>query len=470
MRLLVANGSVVTPEGVQGLDVLCEDGRIAALLDPGVAVDTEETLDAGGQLVFPGFIDPHVHSRDPGLTHKEDFAHATLGALVGGVTTIIEMPNAVPPVDSVDVFHERRAQHEKSAWVDFGLWGISIGEENLDQLGPMIEAGAAAIKIFWGYALRRDTRQLVYNLDDEPLENLLQPPDNGLVLEIFREVASVGGLLAAHCEDRDVLTRSEQALGHPVETYEDLLAARPDTAESTSIAIAAEFARATGCRFHVVHMFRSSGVETVRSARERGIDVTAETCPQYLTLTDEDYGSVGPVMKVYPPIRTRSDQESLWSAVNDGTIVSIGSDHAPHTVEEKSRGFATQPAGAVGCETFGPVMLDSLFRDKIRIERFADVMSTSTAKLYGLYPRKGVIRTGSDADLTLVDPSGSREVRNESLVAKQPVSPWNGFSLQGRPTAVVLRGEVAMRDGKAVGERRGRFVLARREQSGGRVT
>jgi dihydroorotase len=469
MRLLIANGAVVTPDGVQDVDILCEDGRIAALLDRGVSVSADETLDAAGQLVFPGFIDPHVHSRDPGLTHKEDFAHSTLGALVGGVTTIIEMPNAIPPVDSVEVFHQRREQHEQVAWVDFGLWGISVGEANLDQLAPMIEAGAAAIKIFWGYALRRDTRQLVYNLDDEAPENLLLPPSNGVVLQTFQEVARTGGLLAAHCEDRDILAASERALGHPIETYGDLLAARPDTAESTSIAVAAEFSRATGCRFHVVHMASAKGVETVRSARQRGIPLTAETCPQYLTLTEDDYPRIGPMMKVYPPIRGQLDQDALWEGLNDGTIVSVGSDHAPHTLEEKARGFATQPAGAVGCETFGPVMTDALFREKTSIERFADVMSTSTAKLYGLYPRKGAIRAGSDADFTLVDASATRTVRNEELVAKQPVSPWNGFDLRGLPTAVVLRGEVAMRDGKPVGDRRGRFVPARRDATAGQT-
>lgn len=464
MRLLVANGSVVTPDGVQEVDVLCDEGRIVALLERSLDVEVDETFDARGNLVFPGFIDPHVHSRDPGLTEKEDFDHSTLGALVGGVTTIIEMPNAIPPVDSIDVFHERREHHEQVAWVDFGLWGISVGDTNLDQLRPLVDAGVAGIKIFWGYALRRDTRQLVYNIDDEPVENLLMPPDNGVVLRVFREMAEAGGLLAAHCEDRDILTASERSLGHPVQSYDDLLAARPDTAESTSIAIGAEFARTTGCRFHVVHMASARGVEVVRAARARGIPVTAETCPQYLTLTDEDYERVGPMMKVYPPIRTPRDQEALWDAVADGTIVSIGSDHAPHTLEEKSRGFATQPAGAVGCETFGPVMTDALFRGKTSIGRFAEVMSTSTAKLYGLYPRKGVIRPGSDADLTIVDPNASRVIRNEDLVAKQPVSPWNGFSLTGLPTAAVLRGEVAMRDGKPVGEHRGQFVPARHEQ------
>ena len=460
MRLLVANGTVVTPAGPIEADVLCEDGRITALHDRGTGPAVDEVLDAEGRLVLPGFIDPHVHSRDPGLTEKEDFAHSTRGALTGGVTTILEMPNAIPPVHSAEIFAERRAQHEQSAWTDFGLWGISLGENNLDQLGPLFEQGAVAVKLFWGYALRRDTKQLVYNLLDEPADNVVMPPDNGAVLRVFEEVARCGGLLAAHCEDRDVLTASEQALGHPVESYEDLLRARPDTAEAVTIGVATELAAATGARFHVVHMASALGLEAVRAARRRGLTLTAETCPQYLTLTDEDYPRVGPVMKVYPPIRHRADQEALWAGLDEGSIVSVGSDHAPHTVEEKARGFATQPAGAVGCETFGPVMLDALVNGRLSLARFTDVMSTATAKLYGLYPRKGAIQPGSDADLTIVDPSAQRVVRNEDLVAKQPVSPWNGVTLKGAPVAAVLRGRVAMRDGQVQGERRGRFVAA----------
>lgn len=463
MQFVVRNGTVVTEGGLVAADVVCADGRISALVEPGASTSAEDVYDAKGCLVFPGFIDPHVHSRDPGLTHKEDFAHSTLGALVGGVTTILEMPNAVPPVDSVAVLNERREQHEQVAWVDFGLWGISIGDTNLHELGPMIEAGAAAIKIFWGYALRKDTKQLVYNLGDEPPENVILPPDNGTVLRVFEAMAAVDGLLAAHCEDRDILASSEADLGHPIESYEDLLAARPAVAEATSIAVGAQFAKATGCRFHVVHMASAEGAEVVRQARSQGLPVTAETCPQYLSLSAEDYDRIGPMMKVYPPIRGAEHRDALWAAVNDGTIVSVGSDHAPHTVEEKSQGLATQPAGGVGCETFGPVMLDRLFRGDTTPERFADVMSTSTAKLYGLYPKKGAILPGSDADLTIVDPGATWTVRNEELVAKHPTSAWNGFELTGVPTMVILRGEVAMKDRKPVGEHRGRFVAARRD-------
>lgn len=472
MDLLIRGGTVVTAAGLTEADVLCRDGRIAALLDPdggpaSVGADgsdgvdgAAEHVDARGRLVFPGFIDPHVHSRDPGATHKETFAHSTLGALCGGITTVLEMPNALPAVTDLATFRSRRAEHEPRAWTDFGLWGMALGPDNVEEIAAMFGEGAVAVKLFWGYALHRETKGLVYNFADEPPENLLLPPENGEVLELFRSVAATGGVLAAHCEDRHILAESARALGHPIETYADLLAARPAVAEATSIAVGAQFARATGCRFHVVHMASRMGAETVRQAQELGAPVTAETCPQYLTLSDADADRLGPLLKVYPPVRDAENQQALWDALADGTIDSVGSDHAPHTVEEKDAGFGTAPAGGIGIETLAPLLVDGMVRGRLTPQRLAAVLSTDTARLYGLWPRKGEIRPGADADLTLVDPEGRHTVRNEQLHALNPASTWHGAQLQGAVTASVLGGRLSMRDGEPVGERHGRFVTA----------
>ncbi|HEX4811437.1 MAG TPA: amidohydrolase family protein [Nonomuraea sp.] len=465
MRLLVSQGTLVTEHGLIAADLLCADGRIRALLARGEAVAADEHIDASGQLVFPGFIDPHVHSRDPGATHKETFAHSTLGALCGGTTTILEMPNAVPAVTDVATFEKRREEHAAKAWVDFGLWGMALGPGNLHEIAGLHRAGAVAVKFFWGYALDRETKGLVYNFTAAPPESMLLPPENGEVLEMFAEVASYGGVLAAHCEDRHILARSAELLGHPIETYDDLLLARPAVAEATAIAVGAQFARATGCRFHVVHMASAAGARVVREARAAGVPITAETCPQYLTLTDRDADRLGPALKVYPPVRSQADQDALWAAVNDGTISSVGSDHAPHLVEEKLLGFGSAPAGGLGVETLAPLMVDAMARGKITPVRLAEVLSTETAQLYGLWPRKGTIRPGADADLTLVDPSGSHQISNERMHALNPVTTWDGWNLRGRVTASVLRGHPAMKDSEPVGERRGRFVAADHDRS-----
>lgn len=460
MRLLVQNGTLVTPSGLIAADLLCTDGSITAIYDRGQTVAADEVVDASGQLVFPGFIDPHVHSRDPGNTHKETFDRSTLGALCGGVTTILEMPNAVPAVSTAEIFAERRAQHEKNAWVDFGLWGLALGEANAAEIPKMFDAGAIGVKFFWGYALDRETKGLVYNFAAARPEDILLPPEHGEVLEMFANVARTGGLLAAHCEDRHILASCAEALGGPIKTYDDLLAARPAIAEATTIAIGAQFAGVTGCRFHVVHMASAEGEATVRQAQAAGAPVTAETCPQYLTLTADNADELGPMIKVYPPVRHKDDQDALWRGILDGTISSIGSDHAPHLVSEKMVGFEDAPAGGLGVETIAPLMVDAMVSGKISAERLAQVLSSGTASLYGLGHRKGRIVPGNDADLTLVDPNASHAIRNEDMHALNPASTWDGWKLQGRITASVLGGTVAMSDGEPVGDRSGKFVAA----------
>lgn len=460
MSLLIHGGSLVLETGVERADLLCEDGRIAAILEPGHHVAHDEELDVTGQLVFPGFIDPHVHSRDPGDTHKETFHHSTLGALCGGLTTILEMPNAVPAVSTVEVFHERKAHHEQSAWVDFGLWGLALGPQNNAELPGLFEAGAVAVKLFWGYALDKQTKGLVYNFEAADPDEIILPPENGEVLELFQAVADAGGVLGVHCEDRHVLAASAAALGHPIETYEDLLRARPAAAESAAIALGAEFARLTGCTFHVVHMASKEGARVVRDARGAGIPITAETCPQYLTLTDADAERLGPLIKIYPPVKHQDDQDAMWEGLRDGSIELVASDHAPHPAAEKLAGFGQAPAGGLGVETIAPLMVDGFVEGRLDAVQLANVLSVNTARKFGIHPRKGSLRVGSDADVSIVDPNGSTSIRNETLHALEPVSTWDGRDLKGRITASVIRGSVAMRDGEPVGERRGQFVAA----------
>jgi allantoinase len=442
--------------------MVCTDGRIASIGDADTA-SVDDEIDARGLLVLPGFIDPHVHSRDPGQTHKEDFAHATRAAAAGGVTTLFDMPNAIPPVSSAAIFADRAQQHAQVAFTDFGLWGLALGAENLAEIGGLFAAGAVGVKLFWGYALHRQTQTLVYNLADEAPENLIQPPGYGDVLALCREVARVGGLLAAHCEDRGLIESAERALGHPIGTYAELLQARPDTAEAVSIAVAAELSAASDCRFHVVHTSSRRGIQAVRRARAEGVRLTAETCPHYLSFSLEDFAELGVAMKVYPPIRTSDDRAALWDAVHDGTVASIGSDHAPHTHAEKALGLGSAPAGVAGVETLGAVMVDAMMRGQVAPERLAWTLSEGTARLYGVSARKGALEVGSDADFTLVDPSGSTVVDQTRLHSKQPLSPWHGRTLRGAIRLVVLRGSVIARHGEPLGEPRGQLVQAQHQ-------
>jgi allantoinase len=458
MRLLVTGGTVVTPQGARSLDVLCENGRIAALLDADTRVRADEALSARGLLVFPGFIDPHVHSRDPGLTDKEDFAHATRSALAGGLTTILDMPNAVPPLTDVATFEQRARDHARIAEVDFGLWAQTLGAENLDQLAGLAAAGAVGFKLFWGYALDRRTKRLIYTFADAPPEDVLPPTPLGEVHEVMQELAAAGALMAAHCEDREIMSAAERALGRSIETYSDLLATRPALAETVAVGLAAQLAADTGCRFHVVHVSSRSTVQLLRNAKAHGAPISGETCPQYLLLTDADYARLGAAMKVYPPIRTGADQAELWAGLDEGTLVSVGSDHAPHTREEQERPLATRPAGMLGIETLVPLMLDAMHRGRLSPERVAGVLAEDTARVYGIDDRKGVIRIGNDADLTLVDPTRAFTIDQEALHSLNPSSVWDRHRGHGVAVASVLRGELLMRDGDPVGPHRGDLV------------
>lgn len=458
MRTNIVGGTIVTPHGSMRADLVVEGERFAMLAEPGSGPTPDEQIDARGMLLFPGFIDPHVHSRDPGLTEKEDFAHSTLAALCGGVTTLLEMPNAVPPVADAAVFQDRVAQHSEVASVDFGLWGISLGAENLGALRELVGTGVVGIKLFWGYALDRRTRELVYNFADRSPDDLLLPPGTDGVWDLFREVAAAGGLLAAHCEDRGVLEAAQRALGHDLRDYDDFLASRPDAAEAAAIAVAVECARATGCRFHVVHVSSARGIELVRRARADGVPISAETCPQYLTLGDGDFSRLGARMKVYPPVRRACDGAALHEAIRDGTISSVGSDHAPHTVEQKSMDLASAPAGAIGVETLVPVMLNEAASGRLTWKQLAWVLSEGTARVYGLHPQKGTLRPGADADVAIVDPGREWRIDNKLLHSKHNLSPWHGLQGRGKVVRSLLRGETVMVDGEPTGEPRGRLV------------
>jgi allantoinase len=458
MTLAIRNGRVVTPNGSFRADVICEGEQISSIETSGSSRVGEDDIDASGMLVFPGFIDPHVHSRDPGLTEKEDFSHSTAAAAAGGITTILEMPNTVPPIMDAGGLRERANQHSTVAAVDFGLWALSLGAENVDELPALFEAGAVGVKLFWAYALHKETKQLLYNLGDASPNEIIEPPALDEVLDVFAAVASARGLLAAHCEDRAVLERSERVHGPQLKNYSDLLTRRPDAAEAASVGLGVEFSRHTGCRFHVVHMASRRATLLVRQAQRQGIPISAETCPHYLILSNESYARLGSLMKVYPPIRLREDQSALREAVVDGTITSVGSDHAPHTIDEKRQPLSSQPAGIIGVEMIARLMLNEVAEGRISIERLAWVLSEGTARLYGLYPQKGAILPGSDADLTIVRPDLEWTIRDQELHSKNPISPWDGWSGRGTPVWAILRGHPIMQNGQLLSKPSGRWV------------
>ena len=441
-------------------DVLVEGGRVAALgRDVGRG---GEEVDARGLWLLPGAIDAHVHSRDPGFPAKEDFESLTAAAAAGGVTTVVDMPNTVPVVDSAAAFDEKLEQVSGRARVDFALWGGVRSSSSDDDVQGLLDAGAVGIKAYLGYAVRRSTGQVVYTLDtgDPDLE---PPPGYGTLARVAPLLAGYRAPLAVHAEDPDVL----RAYARPLGAYADVLAARPPLAEAVAVAALAAISRASGCATHIVHLSGAEGLGEGAAARQAGVALHLETCPQYLWCTDEDAERMGGVAKMYPPIRGAGDRAALRVALRDGLIERVATDHAPHEDGEKlGRSLEDTAAGSPGVQTLYLSCLE--LAGELGAPPAAAVrwVSEGPARGLGLWPRKGVIQPGSDADLVLVDPGGETVVRPEAMRSRQRHGVFDGRRFGFAVKAVWSRGDEVARDGEPVGGP-GRGVLVRPAARGG---
>ncbi|WP_249226816.1 allantoinase AllB [Alicyclobacillus mengziensis] len=457
--LMIKNGDLVTPQATRRADIGITGGKIAAIgnLEGAAARDV---YDASGLYVFAGFIDEHVHSRDPGLTQKEDFEHSTMSAAAGGVTTILEMPNSVPPVKDVESFKSRAHSLGSKSFVDFGLWGMVLGDFNTADLPGLAEAGVIGFKFFWGYALNKKTLALVYNFSKS--DDVRLPPDEGEIYDAFKVIGQLGRPVAIHAENSQVITRlteHEKSLGQ--NTYASFLRSRPSYTEAMTIRSGLALAHATGVHLHILHIAAGEGVDLVRAARQAGQRVTGETCPHYLLLTDEDYERVGNDMKIYPPIREREHQEKLWDGIKSGAIAAVGSDHAPHEEAEKVGDIWSVPAGACGVQTLVPLMLNAAAEGRLTLNQVAGLLSENPARIWGLYGQKGTLNPGADADITIVDMKEKWLLTKEEMYSKNKINPFAGTTVQGRPVATFVRGQKVMDHGKPIGAPVGRLVKPR---------
>lgn len=456
--LVIENGTIVTNKEDYQATIYIKNGKIEAVTNEPLAGDAETSIDAAGCYIFPGFIDTHIHSRDPGATYKEDFHHSSMAAAAGGITTVFEMPNTNPPINNVGNFKKQASNLESKALVDYGIWGICLGHLNLDDLNQLHEAGVIGFKFFWGYAVHSKTFQLMYNYKTG-MEDVIPPFGDGEVFDMFTEVAKTGQVLAIHAENNDLI----QHLTNKVESrggrsYQDLLEGRPNLAEELTIQSGIAMAKKTGARLHILHVSTAEGVEAIRQAQKDGYPITAETCPHYLFLSDEDYDEIGPQMKVYPPVKYKKDQEALWAGLVDGTISFVCSDHAPHTESEKDGDLWSIPAGMCGVETLAPLMLDAVSKGKLTINDVAALLSEGPAKLFNVYPKKGSVLVGTDADLTIVDMEKEYMIKREDLHSKSKVTAFDGFKVKGKPVYTIVRGNIVMQDGKLNSHPSGQLV------------
>jgi dihydroorotase len=434
--LVIAGGRVVSADSVFAADIAVAGETIVAIGDGLAARGAREVIPAAGRYVLPGAIDSHVHFREPGYTHKEDWGSGTAAAAVGGVTTVFEMPNTNPPTGTVEALRLKQEAAARQAHVDYGIYGL-LDENNIGELEALIAQGVAGFKCFMGNTFGD-----------------LPAPSDGAMLEGFEILARHGLRCVVHAENPSIMARRQarmEAAGRADPHAH--LAARPEICEIEAIGRAIVFAEWTGARLHIAHHSAKDSLYLVRAGKARGADVTVETCPQYLLLDSTDVERLGGLLRVNPPIRAPGHGEALWAALHDGTIDMIATDHAPHAPEEKRRAdIWSCDCGFPGVETQMPIMLTEVNRGRMTISDYVRWSAANPAKAWGLFPRKGVLQVGSDADIVIADLACDEFIDQRELHSRSKISPWHGRAITGRPRHTIVRGRVVVRDGRLVGE------------------
>ena len=422
MKIQIKNAIVVLPDGAKETAVLIDGKKIAQIgQDDTTAAD--QVVDGSGMYLLPGIVDDQVHFREPGLTHKEDLAHATRACAKGGVTSFLEMPNTIPNCTTQQRLDEKLEIASRVSLVNYGFY-IGATTDNIEDLKNIQRT--PGIKIFIGSS----TGDLLV--------------DKQSALE--RIFAETNLPICAHCEDETTIRANQQNFADATDVavhsqIRDHQAALIATRRSIDLAIRHEHP------FHVLHVSTAAEIPEIAAAPDW---VTAEVCPHHLFFNVDDYQRLGSLVKMNPSIKTRDDNRQLWQALLEGTITVIATDHAPHTLEEKQQPFPDCPSGLPAVENSVALLLNQVNQGNCTIEQVVKWMSSEPARIWKL-KGKGKIEVGADADLVLVDMNLKQTIRNSDQQTKSKWSPWDGTELQGWPVATWVMGHqvFALRDGQS---------------------
>jgi dihydroorotase len=428
--LVINGGTIVSPDAEYRASIAIKNGLIHAIGAPEAMPPAKETLDALGLHILPGAIDVHVHFRDPGYPQKEDFASGTAAAAFGGVTTIFDMPNTLPTIGTPEALAAKHRIAAEKAYVDYGLYAV-LGEDSIEHVSALIDGGIIGFKLYMGNTFGR-----------------IPSPTTGAMLEAFEVVAPTGKRISLHAETNSIMERRESRLRAAGRTEPIAhLAARPAVVAVEAVARAAILAEWTGARIHVLHISSAAELRPLAEAKARGVEITGETCPHYLLLSEADYEKFGGIIRVNPPVREAPNRQPLWDALMDGTIDMIATDHAPHAPDEKTRNdIWTVDCGFPGVETQMPLMLTEIGRGRATIQDYVRWSAESPAKIWGLYPRKGALTVGSDADVAIVDLSRTWTIDDALIQSRSKISPWHGRQATALPIHTIVRGRFVMKD------------------------
>ncbi|HYC46176.1 MAG TPA: dihydroorotase family protein [Burkholderiales bacterium] len=440
---VIRNGRVVTPEGEKQADVYFASGRIVGVGSMPEHDQAAHVIDAAGKYVVPGFIDGHVHLREMGNSDREDFYTGTQAAAVGGITTVMDMPNSKPNVITPDDYKSRRDRVLERAYVNIGLyvWACS---KNADRLHEFQDLRPVGFKIFTAETGAYDPEFAKYITTDA-----------AVMYRIFEQTARLRTVTAVHSECQSLIGHFEQharnAMQPDMRAY---LHSRRQSVEDVAVFSEVAMARETGARLHICHVVGKGAVDFLRWAkRDYYPDVTCEAAPGNLLMNDEDTIAKGSVAKFSPPVQGETHRRALWAGLLDGTIDIVGSDHAPQDYEKKHNPNIWEASpGSPALDYWVPVMLDRVARGEISMQRFVAAASSRPAQIFGLYPRKGAIAVGADADLVVLDMEKTAVVSPANFKSKARYTPFEGWTMRGLPAMTFVGGTLVARDGEIVGK------------------
>lgn len=406
------------------------------------ALKAEKVIDAEGKMVLPGTVDPHVHIRAPGHEYRETFLSGTKEAALGGVTTVLEMPISSPPPYSVDIVNRRMGIAKEEAVVDIAFFGAA-GIDQKEHVIPCSKSGIVAFKTFLHEAPAGREGEFIG----------LTAPNTGDQYELMEILAKTGIITAFHAENNDMINKNIARLkkeGKISPIYHER--SRPPVVEVETTAKVLLFAEKTGAKVEIAHISTPEAVELTRQARSKGVYVIAETCPHYLFLNENALEKFGSFAKCNPPIRSESQRKKMWEYLKDGSIDTVGSDHAPYTKEEKEKGkgdIFQPPAGFPGLSTRLPLMFTAVKQGRLTLDRMVQLICENPAHIFGLYPKKGVIMVGSDADLVIFDPDKKGKIDKGKMFTKCRDSAlvYDGWEVFGQPEKTIVRGEIVYENG-----------------------
>jgi allantoinase len=432
-NLLIAGGTLVDERTLKRADVLVDNGRVVAILPPEHGQSADATLDASGLHVLPGVVDAHVHFNEPGRTDWEGFLSGSRAAAAGGTTTVCDMPlNSHPPTLDAGALALKRSALAERSLVDYALWG-GVVPESIDHVDELRREGVVGVKAF---------------LCDSGLAEYPFLDDFGL-LEAMRRCAADGVLLALHAEDAAATHRlADEARAAGRRAPLDWARARPPATEIVAVERALQMAAETGARTHFVHISTAAAARRIAAARSAGQDVTVETCPHYLLLDESDLERLGTFGKCAPPLRARSEVEELWQALLDGAIDYVASDHSPCPPSMKQTDDIWAAWGGLGGvqSLLSALLTEGVHKRGLPLCDVVRLTSAAPARRLGLFPRKGSLEVGSDADIAVVDLDAAWTLRPDHLQTRWPVNPFVGRDFKGAIVSTLVRGTVVWRD------------------------